>query len=90
MTTVPSEAALLLRINYALPAEEQQRFGALVAKRQQEIITSEELQELIQLTDQIERNDADRLAALDALARLRGVTLRALMQTLGIKPPPYA
>ncbi len=85
-----SETVLLLRINHALPAELQHRFGELVAKRQAETITSDELHELIQITDQIEHHDSERLAALDALARLRGVTLGSLMDVLGIQPPPYA
>ncbi len=85
-----SETALLLRINHALPAGLQRRFDQLVAKRQAETITSDELHELIQITDQIEQHDSDRLAALDALARLRGVTLTALMDALGLQPPPYA
>ncbi len=85
-----SETVLLLRINHALPAELLHRFGELVARRQAETITSDELHELIQITDQIEHHDSERLAALDALARLRGVTLGSLMDALGIQPPPYA
>ncbi|HSH82198.1 MAG TPA: hypothetical protein VLA19_27035 [Herpetosiphonaceae bacterium] len=85
-----SETALLLRINHVLPAGLQRRFDQLVAKRQAETITADELHELIQITDQIEQHDGERLAALDALARLRGVTLGALMDSLGLQPPPYA
>jgi hypothetical protein len=85
-----SETSLLLRINHALPTELLRRLDELVAKRLAETITSDELQELIQITDQVEQHDSERLAALDALARLRGVTLPSLMDTLGIQPPPYA
>ena len=85
-----SETALLLRINHVLPADLQRRFDDLVARRQAETITPDELHELIQITDQIEQHDGERLAALDALARLRGVTLSALMDSLGLQPPPYA
>jgi len=85
-----SETALLLRINHVLPADLQRRFNDLVARRQAETITPDELHELIRITDQIEQHDGERLAALDALARLRGVTLSALMDSLGLQPPPYA
>jgi hypothetical protein len=61
-----------------------------VAKRQSETLTPAELDELIQLTDMIEEYDSRRLAALDALARARGVTLRVVMEAIGITPPPYA
>ncbi|WP_410960261.1 hypothetical protein, partial [Salmonella sp. SAL4431] len=74
-----SETSLLLHINRALPNELQLRFHELVAKRQAETITSDELHELNQITDQIEQHDSERLAALDALARQRGVTLGRLM-----------
>jgi hypothetical protein len=84
-----SETKLLLKINQGLPAQRQRRFDELVAKRQAETITPEEMQELIQITDQIEQRDAQRLAALIELAHLRGTTLDALTATLGIAPPGY-
>ncbi|HSH83432.1 MAG TPA: hypothetical protein VLA19_33280 [Herpetosiphonaceae bacterium] len=46
--------------------------------------------QLSRITDQIEQHDSDRLAALDTLARLRGVSLSALMDSLGLQPPPDA
>jgi hypothetical protein len=84
-----SETRLLLQVNQGLPAQTQRRFDELVAKRQAETISSEEIQELIQITDQVEQRDAQRLAALVELARLRGTTLDALMATLGIAPSGY-
>ena len=60
------------------------------ATRQAETITPEELAELIQLTDQREQRDAQRVAALEALAHLRRMTLADLMDSLGISPPPDA
>ncbi len=85
-----SETALLLQLNRGLPDELQCRFDELVGKRQAETITPDELHELIGITDQIEQRDGERLAALDALARLRGVTLRSLMDTLGIQSRLHA
>jgi hypothetical protein len=84
------ETALLLRINTGIPAETGRRFAELVAKRQAEIITPEELHELVQLTDQIEQHDAERLATLIELAQMRKTTLDALMDALGITPPAHA
>ena len=85
-----SETALLLQINQGLPAALQRRFDELVAKRQAETITPDELQELIAITDPIEQRDAQRLAALIELAQLRQTTVPELMDSLGIKPPEYA
>ena len=80
------ESALLLQINEGIAPAEQRRFDELVAKRQAEAITLEELDDLMELTEHIERHDAQRLAALDALAALRRVPLADLMDALGIRP----
>ena len=77
-------------INQDLSTELQRRFDELVAKRQAEAITPDELRELVQITDQIEQRDAQRLAALDELARLRRMPLSELMDALGIQPPASA
>jgi hypothetical protein len=66
------ETALLLQINGAISPDVQRRFNDLVAKRQMETISPAELTELIQITDVIEQQDAQRLAALIALAQLNG------------------
>ncbi len=83
------ETTLLLQINQGLTADVQRRFDELVAKRQAETITTDELQELIAITDQIEQQDAQRLAALVKLAQLRQATVPELMDALGIKPPAH-
>jgi hypothetical protein len=84
------ETTLLLQINRAgLAPEQQARWDALVVKRQAETISAAELQELIQLTDLSEQRDVERLQALGNLARLRGITIPALMDALGIRPPAY-
>jgi hypothetical protein len=84
------ETALLLQVNEGPSVDAQRRFDELIAKRQAETITPEEFTELIGLTDQIERHDAQRVAALDALAQLRRTTLTDLMDSLGLHPPAYA
>ena len=84
------ETALLLQINAGISSDLQRRFNELVAKRQTETITPAELTELIQITDEIEQQDAQRLAALIALAQLRQTPVNVLMDRLGIRPAAHA
>ncbi len=84
------ETPLLLKINRRLSPDVQRRFDDLVAKRQAETLSAEELEELVRLTDTSEQHDVARLEALDGLARLRGAPLATLMTDLGITRPPYA
>jgi hypothetical protein len=84
------ETALLLQINGAISPDVQRRFNDLVAKRQMETISPAELTELIQITDAIEQQDGQRLAALIALAQLRQTTVPVLMDRLGIRPSAHA
>ena len=84
------ETELMLSINQSLSPDIQTRFDELVAKRQAETLTQEEHQELLTLTDQIEKTDAERMKYLAELARIRGVSLDVLMETLEIHPPAYA
>ena len=81
-----TETALFLEINQGMSPTAHRRFRDLVAKREAEVITPEELAELIDLTDQREADNARRMAALGTLAHLRGVRLIDLMATLGIAP----
>ena len=49
-------------------------------------ITEADLQELIRLTDESERLNAERIKHLLELAHLQGVTLDEVMKQLGIEP----
>jgi hypothetical protein len=82
-----AENDLLLTINQTLTFSRQNRFDQLVAKRQADTITDEELEELIELTDQAEQLNADRVMALVQLAKARNQSLKQVMQTLGITTP---
>jgi len=84
-----AESALMLRINQGIPADLQRRYDDLIAKRSAATLIPEEYAELLQLTDQVEQLEADRIAALTELAGLRQTSLTDLMHTLGIQPPPY-
>ena len=83
------ESELLLKINAGLPEETWERYHALVARRKAETLTPEEHAELIQLTHQVEIDNARRIGHLIELAQLRQTTLEAVMHSLGITPQPY-
>ena len=72
-----------------MPDKIQKRFDELVAKRQEETLTTDEHQELLKLTDQIEKSDAKRVKYMAELARLRGTSLTTLMQELDIRQPAH-
>jgi hypothetical protein len=84
MSFPTADGELLLLINRPIPAELQQRYDLLLAKRQTETLLPNEYDDLLRLTEQIETLEAQRVAALAELARLRGTSLRALMTRLGI------
>lgn len=85
-----AEAELLLKINQGVPPEIQRRYDELIAKRQAESLTPNEYEELLRLTDEIEKLEARRVEYLVELARLRKTSLTELMKQLGIRPPDYA
>ena len=90
-TSLPRvESELLLKINEGVPFDIQKRYNELTAKRQAEILTPDEYEELLRLTQQVEKLEARRVEYLAELARLRGISLTALMENLGIRPPAYA
>jgi hypothetical protein len=82
-----SESQLLARINDGLPDGLRARYTELIDRRGQELLTPEEHEELLRLTDEVERREVDRVTALTELAQSRGVPLSALMQLLGIPAP---
>jgi hypothetical protein len=78
------EAELLLRINEVPDPEVARRYDHLIERRRAETLTPEEHAELLALTARMEALDGRRLEALAELAQKRGVTLRTLMQELGL------
>jgi hypothetical protein len=78
------EAELLQRINAGLPADTWARYHDLVRRRTTGTLTEPEQGELIALSDRIEEANADRIARVVELARLRGVTPDALVRELGL------
>ncbi len=84
-----TESELLTKINRGVPAELQDRYDELIAKRREGDLTETEYDELLLLTEQVEELDAKRVEYLADLAHLRKTTLPDLMDDLGIKPPPH-
>jgi hypothetical protein len=86
----PEESKLLARIDEGLPAELKSRLSELEEKRDNGSLSGAEATELLSLSDRAERLHAERLEALAELAKLRGMTLPALMDKLGIRFPENA
>ena len=84
------EAELLLKINQRWSPESQKRFDELMTKRQAELLTPTEHQELLTMIDRSEQADAERAQWIGNLAELRGTSVLELMQDLGIRTAPYA
>jgi DNA repair photolyase len=84
------ETELLSRINRGLPSDLADRYRRLIEKRRAASLLPEEHEELLRLSDQTERLEAERVEALAELARLRGTSLTRLMSDLGIQAPPDA
>jgi hypothetical protein len=89
--TAPSvtqaEAELLVHINSRLPEDVQRRYDELIAKRDAEMLSDAEYEELLRLTKQVEAFDVARVEALSQLAAHHSVTLSVLMRQLGIESP---
>jgi len=83
------ESELLLKINQGIPLDIQQYYNDLIAKRDAEILTNDEYRELLGLTEQIEKQQAQRIEYLAELASLKGISLNTLMENLGIQTQNY-
>jgi beta-glucosidase-like glycosyl hydrolase len=84
------EAELLIKINQGISGEMQNHYERLMAKREAEALTQNEYEELLNLSQEIEKLQAQRIEYLAELARLRGISLTKLMENLGIQTQMYA
>ena len=84
-----TEASLLQQSRIVWPAELWQRYQLLAMKLEDETLLPDEQQELMYLIEQREEANVHRIAALIEIAKIRGTTLDALINELGVKPPPY-
>lgn len=78
------EVVRVIKENSQLPPEKQRKFNRLRRKLQNETITEKERQELFALWEELERRNVERLEALTKLAQRRGVSVRELMEQLGV------
>lgn len=85
----PDEEKFLEVIHRSLPCGLQIRWDELIGKRDDHSLTDSEYDELLQLTNQVEGFNVERIEALSALAQLRGLDLRSMMRTLNLKEPSY-
>lgn len=83
------EQQLLQKIHQPIPQTLQQKITSLLKKREAEILTEEEHQEFINLTQYVETLNVDRITHLAALAKLRNQPLKQLMQDLNLHPIEY-
>lgn len=84
-----AESDLLRRINQGLPKELQKKYNELLEKRRAEELTPEEHKELLRLSDQVEKLEAQRVKYLAEMARLRQTNMTDLMNSLGIQSPAH-
>jgi hypothetical protein len=78
------ESDLLRAINRGLSAERSQRLDHLQRKLRQETITDRERDQLLRLTEELEKLAAQRLEALIELADLRKTTVARLIREMGL------
>ena len=83
------ETELILDINTGLSAKTRKRFDELNRKRQAETITTSEHKELLNLIEQIEKFDAERVGHMAELSRIRGITLSELIKKSEIFPSAH-
>jgi hypothetical protein len=80
------ETQLLLKIQNAFPVEQTRLWHQLRDRGEAETLTPEEREHLLRLNEERDLLNANRLEALGEFAQLRGVSVRELMQQLGIRP----
>jgi hypothetical protein len=84
-----TEEPLLAIVHRSLPPQTQQRWDELLEKRDAESLTTSEYKELLQLTEEVEDLNVQRIEAISQLAQKRGVDLRTMMRQLNLPEPIY-
>jgi hypothetical protein len=83
-----SESELLVKINSGPAGLDWDRYHALLGRNHDGTITPAEHAELITMIHAVEKANAERIKNLIELARLRGVSLDSLLESLNISAPP--
>jgi hypothetical protein len=84
------EEALVETIHRSLSPERQARWDELIRKRDEASLIPVEYDELLELTEQVEELNVQRITALSTLAQSRGLDLRSMMRELNLPEPSYA
>jgi len=84
-----AEAELLKKINRGIPKDIRERYKVLIEKRRDEELTPKEYKELLKLSDEVEKIEAQRVEYLAEMAMLRQTSMADLMKSLGIQAPAY-
>ena len=80
------EEELLEDISTVVPLTLRNRWIALLEAQQERDLSEQERTQLIFLADAVEAKEAERAELLAELARLRGVSIFALVEQLGLRP----
>ena len=80
------EAKLLQQVNLDIPSEKWALYLNLKQKRQKKTLSTSEHHELLNLINAVESANARRISVLAELAQLRNVSIRVLMEQLGLTP----
>jgi hypothetical protein len=64
MNSKSTESELLIKINGCIPHDLQERYFELIDKRRSETLTPGEYNELLKLTDEVEKRDVKRVEFL--------------------------
>lgn len=80
------ETKLLKQIKTGLLSSKQIRFEYLIARRDARTITEKEFEELVKLTDEIEKNDLIRLKRIAKLADLKRLSLPETVRLYNLHP----
>lgn len=83
------ESELIARINQPMALDIRQLYDDLMAKRRASSLTEKEYEELLRLTNEVEKSDAERVRCLVELASIRNLPIDDLMNQLGIQALPY-
>lgn len=80
------EFELLQKINLGISTETWEEYNQLLEKRDAEVLSEKEYSRLLNLINEIELKNAERIKHLAELAKVRQTSLNNLMEELGISP----
>lgn len=80
------ESELLLRLQTLFPQEKTHAYQSLCGQSDSETLTESDHMRLLALIEDRDHNNAERLGIVAEFAGSRGISLREMMATLGIKP----